>query len=77
MKANFPLFALAAGLLLLLASPALAGSSSASAVFGSYMDEFINYWREKLRQQNSIVMGVFLLGGVALLIIRSAGRKIK
>jgi len=77
MKTHPHLFALAVGFLLLVASPALAGGSSDTAVFGAYFDDFIAYWKEKVRQQNSIVMGVFILGAIALLIIRSAGRKIK
>lgn len=63
------LFALATGLVLFLTNPALAGTAPDAAAFGSYLDEFLDYWKEKAKKQNSIVVGVLLLGVVALLII--------
>ncbi len=61
----------------LIPSHAIAGESSSYLVFGNYMDDFIAYWQEKVHQQNSIVLGILLLGIVAVLIIRSGGRKIQ
>jgi hypothetical protein len=68
---------LALGLVLFLASPALAAGSSSGLVFGSFYDEFIGYWKEKFRQQNAMVLGVLLLGAVSILIIMTSkkGRK--
>jgi RsiW-degrading membrane proteinase PrsW (M82 family) len=63
------LFALATGLVLFLTNPALAGAAPDAAAFGSYIDEFLDYWRERAKKQNSIVVGILLLGVVALLII--------
>lgn len=69
MTRTLGLFALAAGLILFLTNPALAGHAPDSAAFGSYLDEFIEYWKDKSKKQNSIVVMVLLLGAVALLII--------
>ena len=69
MTRTLGLFALAAGLVLILTNPALAGHSPDGVAFGSYLDEFIDYWKEKSKKQNSIVVMVLLLGAVALLII--------
>lgn len=69
MTRHLCLFAVATGLVLLLTNPALAGAAPDAAAFGSYIDEFIEYWKERARKQNSIVVGILLVGVVALLII--------
>jgi hypothetical protein len=39
------------------------------AVFGSYWQEFIDFWRGVFQKQNGVVMGVLGVGAVALFII--------
>ncbi|MBA4188948.1 MAG: hypothetical protein C0467_13205 [Planctomycetaceae bacterium] len=76
MKCNLRLFALATCVLLLLTTPALASGVREAALFGGYTDDFIAYWREKVKQQNSVVIAVLIVGAIALLIItRSKGPK--
>jgi cobalamin biosynthesis protein CobD/CbiB len=67
MRTRFRPFALAVGLLLVLAAPAAAADP---AVFAArYWDGFVEYWGNHFRQQNGVVMGVVALGAVALFII--------
>lgn len=63
---------LALCLVLCFAGPALAAGSSGGPVFGNFFNEFMGYWKEKLRQQNSMVLGVLLLGAVSILIIMTS-----
>ncbi|WP_439630479.1 hypothetical protein [Gemmata sp.] len=63
------MFALATGFVLFLTNPALAGAVPDAVAFGSYIDEFVEYWKDRAKKQNSIVVGILLLGVVALLII--------
>ncbi len=76
MKSHLHLFALAMCILLLLASPAFASSVNDGVVFGSYIDDFIAHWKEKARNQNTVVVAVLVVGAIALFIItRSKGPK--
>lgn len=77
MKPPVWLFALALGLLLLSATPALASSSASVSLLGDYTDEFFRFWKEFFRKQNGVVLAAVGLGAVALLIIMSAGQKRK
>ncbi len=51
-----------------LASPAAAADLTA-ATFGGYWGEFVEHWKGVFQRQNGIVMGVLVLGAIALFII--------
>ena len=64
-------FALALALLPRLAAPAAAADPTAvTPLFGgSYLREFLDYWKGFFQKQNGVVMGVLCIGAVALFII--------
>jgi hypothetical protein len=69
MKTPFWTLILATLLVPLLASPAAASEGGGPAVFGSYWQSFVDYWKAFMQKQNGIVMAVLGLGAVALFII--------
>ena len=60
-------FLLAACLVLLFAAPAAAAAGT--PVFADYTEGFTEYWTKFFKEQNGVVMGVLLVGAVALFII--------
>jgi hypothetical protein len=65
-------FLLAAPLIALAASPALAGElpvSSASPLFAGYWSDFLDHWGGILRKQNGIILVALCVGAVSLFII--------
>ncbi len=69
MKTWLRKFALAALLVPLAAAPATAAEASGTALFGGYWHEFLEHWKGVFQEQNGVVMGVLVVGIVALFII--------
>jgi len=54
----------------------MASEAVSAVAFGSYIDDFTAYWKEKALKQNTMVVAVLAVGAVAILIItRSKGPK--
>ena len=59
----------------ILVKPGILGMQSPS-LFGSYWNDFVEFWTSSIRKQNSIVLLVLGVGAVALFII-TRGKPIK
>lgn len=71
---NHLLLLLAVCFLLCFASPALAADSSSPVpvLFGGFYDEFVSYWKEKIKKQNAMVIGVLIVGAIGIMIIMTS-----
>jgi hypothetical protein len=70
MKPRLRPYFLALCLFALVASPAVASAAAPpGAVFGNYFHDFVAYWKDKARDQNTIVFAALGVGAVAILII--------